>query len=170
MEFTHFDERGNARMVDVSAKNITAREATATGSIRVSPAVYSAIEQKTVKKGDVLTVAQVAGILGCKRTADLIPMCHLLNLSNASLTFELHPETCEISAFCTVKTEGKTGVEMEALTGVSVALLTIYDMCKAIDKRMVLKEIHLVEKHGGKSGDFFFAGDQPAAETKGEEA
>ena len=170
MELTHFDEQGNARMVDVSEKRITAREATATGSILVSPAVYAAIEQKTVKKGDVLTVAQVAGILGCKRTADLIPMCHLLNLTNATLTFRLYPESCEIAAFCTVKTEGKTGVEMEALTGVSVALLTVYDMCKAIDKRMVIKEIHLVEKHGGKSGDFFFDDGQHAAERKGEEA
>ena len=157
MELTHFDEYGNARMVDVSGKSLTARTATATGSIQVSPEVFHAIQQKTVKKGDVLTVAQVAGIMGSKRTAELIPMCHLLNLTNATLTFDLVPESCEIRAFCTVKTEGKTGVEMEALTGVSVALLTVYDMCKAIDKRMVLKEIHLVEKHGGKSGDFFFA-------------
>jgi cyclic pyranopterin phosphate synthase len=156
MELTHFDERGNARMVDVSEKAVTARTATAEGRIQVSPEVFEAVRQKTVKKGDVLTVAQVAGILGCKRTAELIPMCHLLNLTNATLTFELLPATDEIRALCTVKTEGKTGVEMEALTGVSVALLTIYDMCKAIDKRMVMKEIHLVEKHGGKSGDFFF--------------
>ena len=156
MEFTHFDAQGNARMVDVSEKAVTTRTAVAEGTIQVSPEVYRAIVQKTVKKGDVLTVAQVAGILGCKRTAELIPMCHLLNLTNATLTFELLPEACEIKAVCTVKTEGKTGVEMEALTGASVALLTIYDMCKAIDKRMVLKEIHLVEKHGGKSGDFFF--------------
>ena len=145
MELTHFDEKGNARMVDVSDKSITARTATAEGSIQVSAEVFDAICQKTVKKGDVLTVA-----------AELIPMCHLLNLSNATLTFELLPETCEVRALCTVKTEGKTGVEMEALTGVSIALLTVYDMCKAIDKRMVLKEIHLVEKHGGKSGDFTF--------------
>ena len=157
MELTHFDEKGNARMVDVSDKSITARTATAEGSIQVSAEVFDAICQKTVKKGDVLTVAQVAGILGCKRTAELIPMCHLLNLSNATLTFELLPETCEVRALCTVKTEGKTGVEMEALTGVSIALLTVYDMYKAIDKRMVLKEIHLVEQHGGKSGDFFFS-------------
>ena len=156
MEFTHFDERGNARMVDVSGKNITARTAVAEGSILLSPEVFHAIEQKTVKKGDVLTVAQVAGILGCKRTSELIPMCHLLNLTNATLTFRLFPEENRVQAVCTVKTEGKTGVEMEALTGVSIALLTIYDMCKAIDKRMVMQEIHLVEKHGGKSGDFFF--------------
>ena len=153
MGFTHFDENGNARMVDVSEKDITSRTATAEGIIEVSPEVYSAVENKTVKKGDVLTVAQVAGIMGCKRTAELIPMCHLLNLTNAALTFELMPEPYRIKAVCTVKVEGKTGVEMEALTGVSVALLTIYDMCKAIDKRMVIREIHLVEKHGGKSGE-----------------
>ena len=156
MEFTHFDGQGNARMVDVSGKDITARTAVAEGLIQVSEEVFRAVTEKTVKKGDVLTVAQVAGIMGCKRTAELIPMCHLLNLTNATLTFELLPESLEIKAVCTVKTEGKTGVEMEALTGVSTALLTIYDMCKAIDKRMVIREIHLVEKHGGKSGDFFF--------------
>ena len=156
MEFTHFDGQGNARMVDVSGKSITARTAVAEGIIQVSEEVFRAVTEKTVKKGDVLTVAQVAGIMGCKRTAELIPMCHLLNLTNATLTFELLPESLEIKAVCTVKTEGKTGVEMEALTGVSTALLTIYDMCKAIDKRMVIREIHLVEKHGGKSGDFFF--------------
>ena len=156
MEFTHFDEQGNARMVDVSDKNITSRTAVAEGTIRVSREVWDAIMQKTVKKGDVLTVAQVAGIMGTKRTADLIPMCHTLNLTNAKLVFEMIPETLEIRAECTVKTDGKTGVEMEALTGVSTALLTIYDMCKAIDKRMLIHEIHLVEKHGGKSGDFFY--------------
>ncbi|MBR0162615.1 MAG: cyclic pyranopterin monophosphate synthase MoaC [Oscillospiraceae bacterium] len=160
MDFTHFDAQGNARMVDVSDKAITARTAVAEGTIAVSEEVFRAVEGKTVKKGDVLTVAQVAGILGCKRTSDLIPMCHLLNLTNATLTFELLPDSFEIRAICTVRTEGKTGVEMEALTGVSVALLTIYDMCKAIDKRMVLKEIHLLEKHGGKSGDFFFEGEK----------
>ena len=156
MEFTHFDGQGNARMVDVSGKNVTARTAVAEGVIQVSGEVFRAITEKTVKKGDVLTVAQVAGIMGCKRTAELIPMCHLLNLSNATLTFELLPESLEIKAICTVKTEGKTGVEMEALTGVSTALLTVYDMCKAIDKRMVIRDIHLVEKSGGKSGDFKF--------------
>ncbi|MCR5089315.1 MAG: cyclic pyranopterin monophosphate synthase MoaC [Oscillospiraceae bacterium] len=165
VEFTHFDEHGNARMVDVSGKEITSRTAVAEGRIQVSPEVFRSIEQKSVKKGDVLTVAQVAGIMGCKRTAELVPMCHLLNLTNAALTFELLPETLEVLAVCTVKTDGKTGVEMEALTGVSVALLTIYDMCKAIDKRMVIKEIHLVEKHGGKSGDFFFGqGGEKAAQ------
>ncbi len=156
MELTHFDAQGNARMVDVSGKDITHREATAEGRIAVSDEAFAAVEGRAVKKGDVLTVAQVAGIMGCKRTADLIPMCHLLNLTNASLQFELLPDTKEIRAVCTVKTDGKTGVEMEALTGVSVALLTIYDMVKAIDKRMVIRDVHLVEKHGGKSGDFYF--------------
>ena len=156
LDFTHFDQNGNARMVDVSGKEITSRTAVAEGVIRVSQAVFDAVSQKTVKKGDVLTVAQVAGIMGAKRTADLIPMCHILNLTNATLNFEMLPETCEIKAVCTVKTDGKTGVEMEALTGVNIALLTIYDMCKAIDKRMVIREVHLVEKHGGKSGDFIY--------------
>ena len=156
MDFTHFDEQGNARMVDVSGKEVTARTAVAEGIIDVSPEVFAAVENRTVKKGDVLTVAQVAGIMGCKRTAELIPMCHSLSLTNASLTFEMMPETNSIKAVCTVKTDGKTGVEMEALTGVSTALLTIYDMCKAIDKRMVIREIRLSEKHGGKSGDFYF--------------
>ncbi len=155
-DFTHFDAEGNAFMVDVSEKAETHRRALATGKIEVSPTVYQAIAEKTVKKGDVLTVAQVAGIMGTKRTADLIPMCHLLNLSNAKLRFAFCPEENCIQALCEVKTEGKTGVEMEALTGVSVALLTIYDMCKAIDKRMVIKDIHLLEKDGGKSGAFVF--------------
>ena len=156
-EFTHFDAKGNAYMVDVYGKNITSRLAIATGSIQVTQEVFNAILGKKVKKGDVLTVAQVAGIMGTKRTSELIPMCHLLNLTNAKVWFELYEENCTITAFCQVKTEGKTGVEMEALTGVSIALLTIYDMCKAIDKRMVLTDIHLVEKYGGKSGDFFFS-------------
>lgn len=153
-ELSHFDENGNAYMVDVSEKEETKRVAEAEGCIRVSKEVYDAIASKTVKKGDVLTVAQVAGIMGTKKTSELIPMCHLLNLSNAKVTFEMLPETLQIKAICRVKTEGKTGVEMEALTGVSVALLTIYDMCKAIDKSMELGEIHLCSKSGGKSGDF----------------
>ena len=156
MEFTHFDEQGNARMVDVGEKEVTQREALAGGFIQLSEEAYQAVLGKKVKKGDVLTVAQVAGIMGVKWTAELIPMCHTLILTHVSLTFETEDKTCRIRALCRGRCEGKTGVEMEALTGVSVALLTIYDMCKAIDKRMVLKEIHLVEKHGGKSGDFFF--------------
>ena len=156
MEFSHFDEDGNAVMVDVSGKEITQRRALAEGKIRVSREVFEAIAGRKVKKGDVLTVAQVAGIMGTKRTAELIPMCHLLNLTNSEVRFEMNPEELEIKAFCQVKTEGKTGVEREALTGVSTALLTIYDMCKAIDKRMVIEEIHLCEKSGGKSGTFMF--------------
>lgn len=156
MEFTHFDEQGNARMVDVSGKEITHRVAVAEGIISVSREVMDAIKGNKVKKGDVLAVSQVAGIMGTKRTPDLIPMCHPLSLTNAEVTFEVNEENCEIKAICRAVTDGKTGVEMEALTGVSTALLTVYDMCKAIDKRMVIKEIHLVSKEGGKSGQFTF--------------
>ena len=156
MEFTHFDDNGNAHMVDVSGKDVTQRIAVAEGVIAVSREVMDAVIGRKVKKGDVLTVAQVAGIMGTKRTAELIPMCHPLALTNAAVTFEVDEAACEIRAICRAVTEGKTGVEMEALTGVSTALLTIYDMCKAIDKRMVIREIHLVEKSGGKSGDFRF--------------
>ena len=154
MEFSHFDEDGNAVMVDVSGKEITQRRALAEGKIRVSREVFEAIAGRKVKKGDVLTVAQVAGIMGTKRTAELIPMCHLLNLTNSEVRFEMNPEELEIKAFCQVKTEGKTGVEMEALTGVSTALLTIYDMCKAMDRGMRITDIHLMEKDGGKSGHY----------------
>ena len=116
----------------------------------------AAVQEGSVKKGDVLGVARVAGIMGVKRTSDLIPMCHPLPIQKCSIDYELEPEKGIIHVFCTVKTEGKTGVEMEALTGVQVTLLTIDDMCKAIDKHMVMSEIHLVEKTGGKSGDFLF--------------
>lgn len=154
--FTHFDENGNARMVDVSGKEVTRRTATAKGSIKVSREVMDAILSKNVKKGDVLTVAQVAGIMSTRRTADFIPMAHPIGLMHASVEFEIDEEGCIITAFCKAVCEGKTGVEMEALTGVSVALLTIYDMCKSVDRRMVMSDIHLVEKTGGKSGDFRF--------------
>lgn len=157
-EFTHFDEKGNARMVDVSDKEITRRSATAKGSITVSREAMDAVLGRKVKKGDVFTVAQTAGIMGTKRTSDLIPMCHPLSLTNAEIRFETDEGTCMITVFCTAVTDGKTGVEMEALTGVSTALLTIYDMCKAIDKRMVMGNIHLVEKTGGKSGNFSYEG------------
>ena len=151
---THFDAKGNAIMVDVTEKQITHREATATGKIRVSRPVMEAVLAGTVKKGDVLGVARVAGIMAVKRTSDLIPMCHPLPLTGCSVDFEIDEENLEIKAICTAKTDSKTGVEMEALTGVQVALLTIYDMCKAIDKRMEMNEIHLERKSGGKSGDF----------------
>ena len=155
-DLTHFDEYGNARMVDVSDKDITKRTATAQGTIKVSREVLDAVIGKRIKKGDVLTVAQVAGIMGTKRTPDFIPMCHPLELTNAKVAFDIDEEACSITAVCTAECEGKTGVEMEALTGASVALLTVYDMCKAVDKRMVISDIHLVEKTGGKSGDFTF--------------
>ena len=156
MEFNHFDEKGNAVMVDVSGKEVTHRVAVAEGTIEVSREVMDAIAGRRVKKGDVLTVAQVAGIMATKKTSDLIPMCHPLSLTNAAVTFEVDEEGCRIKAICRAVTDGKTGVEMEALTGASAALLTIYDMCKAIDKRMVIQDVHLVEKSGGKSGDFRF--------------
>ena len=153
---THFDASGNAVMVDVSEKTVTFREATAHGIITMNAEAFAAVESGTVKKGDVLGVARIAGIMATKRTSDLIPLCHTLLLTKSAVEFTLHPEEHSIEAECTVRCEGQTGVEMEALTGVSVALLTVYDMCKAIDKRMTLGEIHLVEKHGGKSGDFYF--------------
>lgn len=153
MPLTHFDGEGKARMVDVTEKKETVREATATGTIRVSRGVYDAIEAGSVGKGDVLSVATTAGIMGVKRTADLIPMCHILPITNCKIRFEKNPQKREITCFCTVKVTGKTGVEMEALTGVSVALLTIYDMCKALDKFMEIGEIYLCKKTGGKSGE-----------------
>ena len=153
-EFTHFDGHGNAFMVDVSGKEITKRTAAAAGSIKLSREAMDAVLGKKIKKGDVLTVAQVAGIAGTKKTSDIIPMCHPLGLTNAKVTFDIDEEACIISAVCTAATEGRTGVEMEALTGVSAALLTIYDMCKAIDKHMLISDIHLIEKTGGRSGDF----------------
>ena len=128
----------------------------AKGCIHVGKDVMEAVSSGTVQKGDVLGVARVAGIMGVKRTSDLIPMCHPLPIQKCSIDYELDQEHNIIYVFCTVKTEGKTGVEMEALTGVQITLLTIYDMCKAIDKHMVMSEIHLVEKTGGKSGAFRF--------------
>ncbi|MDD7267203.1 MAG: cyclic pyranopterin monophosphate synthase MoaC [Lachnospiraceae bacterium] len=153
-KLTHFDEQGAAVMVDVSEKAVTERTATAAGSIRVSEPVMTAILEGTVKKGDVLGVARVAGIMATKKTSELIPLCHVLLLSNCRIEFETKPEEGLVTAYCTVKTEGKTGVEMEALIGVQIALATIYDMCKAIDKEMVIGDICLLEKQGGKSGHF----------------
>ncbi len=158
MEFTHFDEAGNARMVDVGGKEETKREAVARGSIFMSPECLAMVEEGTMKKGDVLGVARVAGIMGAKRTSELIPLCHLLNLTKLTVDFEIKKETCEIEAVCRANTTGRTGVEMEALTGVSVALLTIYDMCKAVDKTMEMGGIHLEYKTGGKSGEFYNPG------------
>ncbi len=156
MGFNHFDEKGNAVMVDISGKDVTYRTATAEGSIHVSSEIMEAVLNRTMKKGDVLGVARVAGIMAVKQTSSIIPMCHPLLISKCSVDFDVLPEEQEIRAVCTVRTEGRTGVEMEALHGVSASLLTIYDMCKAVDKRMVIRDIHLVEKTGGKSGDFRF--------------
>ena len=157
-KLSHFDKNGNAVMVDVSDKPVTHRTALATGSILVGPQIMERVEAGTVAKGDVLGVARVAGIMAVKHTSDLIPMCHPLSVTKCNIDFKLEKEEGVIRTFCTVKTDGKTGVEMEALTGVQVALLTIYDMCKAIDKHMVMTDIHLIEKIGGKSGVFRFDG------------
>ena len=154
MEFTHFDENGNAVMVDVSGKEITQRTAVAEGTITVSRECYEKITAGTVKKGDVLGTARIAGIMGAKKTADLIPLCHILNLTKVSIDFDLDPEKCQVRAVCTVKCTGRTGVEMETLTGVTTALLTVYDMCKAIDRRMEISDVRLLHKEGGKSGVF----------------
>ena len=153
-KLTHFDATGQAIMVDVTQKAETSRTAVAKGRIRVSPETFDAITEGTAKKGDVLGVARVAGIMAVKRTSDLIPMCHPLMLGKCAVDFRLDRERCEVEALCTASLKGQTGVEMEALTGVSVALLTIYDMCKAIDKRMEITGIHLAKKTGGKSGVF----------------
>lgn len=151
---THFNSAGEAIMVDVSDKNITMREATASGQIRVNAAVFAAIKNGTAKKGDVLGVARIAGIMAAKNTSSVIPLCHILPITKCSVDFELDEKNLAVLARATVKVTGKTGVEMEALHAVSVTLLTIYDMCKALDKRMEIEYIHLDQKSGGKSGDF----------------
>ena len=153
-DFSHFDKNGNAIMVDVTEKLSTKREAIATGTIQVSSIVMEKIKHNTVEKGDVLSVARIAGIMATKRTGELIPLCHPLMLTNSSIDFELDTEKNTIRVLCTAKLEGKTGVEMEALTGATVALLTIYDMCKAIDKGMIIGQIYLLKKTGGKSGTY----------------
>ncbi|WP_343348089.1 cyclic pyranopterin monophosphate synthase MoaC [Terrisporobacter petrolearius] len=157
-KLNHFDSNGNAIMVDVTEKNITQRQAIASGKIFVNGETFKKIVEGNMAKGDVLGVARVAGIMATKKTSDLIPMCHPLMLTKSKIDFEFNEEEKSITAISLVKLAGKTGVEMEALTGVNVALLTIYDMCKAIDKNMVISDIHLVEKTGGKSGKFVFEG------------
>ncbi len=153
-KLTHFDHHGNAVMVDVSEKSVTTRIATAQGKIKVNEAVFEAIVNGTSKKGDVLGVARIAGIMGVKKTSELIPMCHPLMITKCNVEFELDAENLTVVATCSVKVNGQTGVEMEALTGVNIALLTIYDMCKAIDKGMVISDVCLMEKQGGKSGHY----------------
>lgn len=149
---THIDATGAAHMVDISAKAETARQAVATGRIAMSPEAARAIAEGAAKKGDVLAVARIAGIMAAKRTADLIPLCHPLPLAKVAL--DLAVDADGVVATATAKTRGQTGVEMEALTAVSVALLTVYDMVKSIDKGMILKDVRLLEKSGGQSGDW----------------
>ena len=150
---THLDETGRAKMVDVGGKPETERMAVARGEIRMLPATLELIRQGEIKKGDVLTVAQIAGIAAAKRTSDLIPLCHPLPISHIDVTLELNPSLPGVEITASVRTTGRTGVEMEALTAVSVAALTVYDMAKAAEKTMRIQNIRLVEKHGGRSGD-----------------
>jgi cyclic pyranopterin phosphate synthase len=152
--FTHFDDSGNARMVDVSQKTETVRQAIAAGIITMSPVAYDMVRQGTVKKGDVLGVARIAGIMAAKKVDQLVPLCHPLAITSAEIAFSLDDQRCAIDIEATVSMSGRTGVEMEALTAVSVAALTIYDMCKAVDKAMVISNIRLLRKSGGKSGLF----------------
>ncbi len=154
--FTHWNEAGRPKMVDISEKEITTRTAIARSTITLSNEVYQAIQQGGIKKGDPTQVAQIAGIMGAKKTADIIPMCHPIMLQGTDLQFDYQKTDLgyELHIQATVKCNGKTGVEMEALTAVSIAALTFYDMCKAVDKTMVIKETYLVEKTGGKSGTF----------------
>jgi len=153
-DLTHFDVQGNAVMVDVSKKEKTERRAVATGQIWMHTDCYRVVRQGSSQKGDVLGVARVAGVMAVKRTESLIPLCHPLPITQASIDFDFDDQACSVIVTCTVKTIGLTGVEMEALTGVSITLLTIYDMCKAMDKGMELEKIYLVEKLGGKSGAY----------------
>ncbi len=154
MELTHFNETGKARMVDVTGKVATERVAIAQGAISLLPATVELIEQGKIGKGDVLAVAQIAGIMAAKKTPDIIPMCHVLQLTGVDLAFDICRDQHQILCQATVKNCGKTGVEMEALTAVAAALLTVYDMCKAVDKTMVIQGICLLEKRGGNSGTF----------------
>ncbi len=153
-DLTHFDERGNARMVDVGAKDVTERVATARASVIMKPATLKLIRDKKASKGDVLTVAQLAGIMAAKKTPDLIPLCHPLALSSVDVTLSLDAKRNAVDIQATCKLKGRTGVEMEALTAVAVAALTVYDMCKAVDRGMVISEVKLLHKSGGKSGRF----------------
>jgi cyclic pyranopterin phosphate synthase len=153
-KLTHFDERGAARMVDVGAKQETHRLAVARGEIRMQPATFELVMAGTSKKGDVLGVARIAAIQAAKRTSELIPLCHPVPITSIAVEFHPDPGRASIECRATVECTARTGVEMEALTAVHVGLLTIYDMCKAADRGMTMGEIRLVEKHGGKSGDY----------------
>ncbi|OYU31905.1 MAG: cyclic pyranopterin monophosphate synthase MoaC [Comamonadaceae bacterium PBBC2] len=151
---THFDAQGQAHMVDVGAKSSTKRIAVATGRITMLPATLALIESGTAKKGDVLGIARLAGIMGAKKTSELIPLCHPIGLTHVAVEFEVLSAESTVVCKATAETVGQTGVEMEALTAVQVALLTIYDMCKAVDRGMTINGVTLLEKHGGKSGSF----------------
>ncbi len=151
---THFDAQGQAHMVDVGAKSATHRVAVAQGRIRMLPATLALIASGSAKKGDVLGIARIAGIQGAKRTSELIPLCHPLALTRVAVDFELQPDQHSVTCTATAETVGPTGVEMEALTAVQVALLTIYDMCKAADRGMTITDVRLTEKRGGKSGHY----------------
>jgi cyclic pyranopterin phosphate synthase len=153
-ELSHLDERGRARMVDVSAKEITSRTAVARGAIHMRPETLALILEDKIEKGDVFSVARVAGIMAAKKTSELIPMCHPLNITSVEIDLTAARDPARVDIEATVHVSGKTGVEMEAMTAVSVAGLTIYDMCKAVDREMIIGEIRLVKKSGGKSGTF----------------
>ncbi|MBC6679933.1 cyclic pyranopterin monophosphate synthase MoaC [Zhenpiania hominis] len=153
-DFSHFNEDGRARMVDVGGKDVTKRTAVAVGRVLVNRECFDLIKSGGMKKGDVLGTAQIAGIMGAKKTSEVIPMCHPIMINGANITFHLNEEDLAVEIQSEVKCSGVTGVEMEALTAVSIAALTVYDMCKAVQKDMVIDQIHLVSKSGGKSGDF----------------
>lgn len=153
-EFSHFNESGRARMVDVSEKSETVRTAVAAGRVKVNAETFSLIKSGSMKKGDVLGTAQIAGIMGAKKTPDIIPMCHPIMISGVDIDFNLNEAELAVEITATAKCSGVTGVEMEALTAVSVAALTVYDMCKAVQKDMEITDIRLLKKSGGKSGDF----------------
>lgn len=153
-KLTHLNEEGRARMVDVGNKDKTKRTATASGKVHLNKETFSLVVNQGIKKGDVLSVAQVAGIMGAKKTSDLIPMCHPISITGADIDFKLDEENSIIEIFATTKVNGETGVEMEALTAVSTAALTIYDMCKAVQRDIIIDDIKLLEKTGGVSGDY----------------
>lgn len=153
-DFTHFNESGRAKMVDVSEKSETSRTAVAAGRVRMNRETFELVKSGGMKKGDVLGAAQIAGVMAAKRTPDLIPMCHTLLISGVDMAFELNDADCAVDITATVRCQGVTGVEMEALTAVSVAALTVYDMCKAVQKDMEITDIRLLSKSGGKSGDY----------------
>ena len=154
MDFTHFNDQGRAKMVDVGEKSPTRRTATAAARVLVNESTFALIRSGGMKKGDVLTVAQVAGVMGAKRTPDLIPMCHPILMDGIDLSLHLDEQRCAVEIQATVSCDGRTGVEMEALTAVSTAALTVYDMCKAVQKDMVITDIRLLKKTGGVHGDF----------------